>query len=167
MYETLQTAQVPIDTKVVEVAFDSPLERGVLLLDRQMSMASTPVGDGHDGLSQPRHARLEARHPASRLASPPIDREAEQVEGGRALARGCPLAGAPEGQQAGLFRVQAQSVPLEATPQDTHYPFRVVLPLKADGKIIGIADQVCLALHPREHVALEPLVEHVVQVDVA
>ena len=33
--------------------------------------------------------------------------------------------------------------------------------------VIGKADQACLALHPREHVALEPLVEHVVQVDVA
>jgi hypothetical protein len=41
-----QTAKVAANAEIVEVTLDAPRERGVLLLDRKVSMATTPVGDG-------------------------------------------------------------------------------------------------------------------------
>jgi hypothetical protein len=45
-------------------------------------------------------------------------------------------------------------------------PLCVVLPLEGDDKVIRIADYLRLAPKPRPNVALEPLIEHVVQVNV-
>jgi hypothetical protein len=58
----------------------------VLLLDRQMPMASAPVGDGRDGPSQSRLARLERRRPLTPASSAPVKGEPEEVEGRRELA---------------------------------------------------------------------------------
>ena len=41
--EHRQASAIAVDAKVVEVAGDTPRERGVLRLDRLMSMAATPV----------------------------------------------------------------------------------------------------------------------------
>jgi hypothetical protein len=49
--EQQQTSQVATDAEVVEVALDAPRERGVLHLDREVSVATTPLGDGLNGPS--------------------------------------------------------------------------------------------------------------------
>jgi hypothetical protein len=49
--EQKQTAKVAADAEVIEVAPHAPRERDVLLLDRQVSMAATPIGDGLNGPS--------------------------------------------------------------------------------------------------------------------
>jgi hypothetical protein len=44
--EPLDGVNVSVHSKVVHVPFQPPYKRGVLLFDRQVSMAATPVGDG-------------------------------------------------------------------------------------------------------------------------
>src|SRR6202142_2590373 len=169
-HQLAQTSHVAVDAKVAEVTLDAPRERGVLLLDRLLPMASAPLGGGRRGPAHgapARRARLEARHPTARLSTAPMHRETQKVESCRALAARASRVGTPEGQQAGLFRMKAQSVPLEAQSQDPHHPFRVVLPFEADDKVVGVANQLCLSLKSREHVALAPLVADGVRGEVA
>jgi hypothetical protein len=149
------------------VPVDASHERGVLLLDRQVPMASAPVGDGRDGPSQARPARLERRHPSASPSSPPIEGEPEEVEGRRSLAARLPRRRARERQEPGLVRMKAEPEPLEAMSHYGHHPLRVVLSLETDDEIVSVPDQVRLASHPRKDVALEPEVEHVVKVDIA
>jgi hypothetical protein len=70
---------------------------------------------------------------------PPVDGKSEKIESRRALAVRLTLAGSCEWQEAGLVRMQAKPVPVEALPQGTHHPLRVVLPFEADDEVIAVA----------------------------
>src|SRR4051794_26499330 len=83
--EHQQTAKVAADAEVVEVASDARRERGMLRLDRQVSMASTPFGDVLYCPSQPRMPGLAHHPPSAAPGTPPVQREPEEVEGGRAF----------------------------------------------------------------------------------
>src|SRR5206468_2625743 len=103
--DQLQTTKVAVDAEVVEVTLESPAERCVLVLDRQMSMASAPIGDGLDGPSEARTPCLAPYHPSSIPGATPIQGESEKVEGGRTLATLLPCQRTPEEQQARLVRM--------------------------------------------------------------
>jgi hypothetical protein len=74
-----------------------------------VSMVATPVGDG---LNRPSQASLPglAHHPPSTASRTlVVQREPEEVEGGRTFAAGLRCRRSPEGQEAGLVRMQSQS----------------------------------------------------------
>src|SRR5262249_44830164 len=155
---------VAVHPEVVVVAHQPPLERGVLLLDRPVPMASAIVGDGRDGPSEARPARLEARYPSTCPAPPPVKREAAEVEARRSLALRLIARRATKEEQAGLVRMQLQPVPLESLRQHLHHPLRVVLSLEGDHEVIRVPDQARSAPEPRSDVVLEPKIEHVVEI---
>jgi hypothetical protein len=49
--ELLQPLRITIDAEVVEMALQTSTQSGVLVLDRSMPVATTPIVDSHFGLS--------------------------------------------------------------------------------------------------------------------
>ena len=64
--------KVSSNPEVVEVSLKSPRQRSVLLWNRQVTMATTPVGDGLLGPSQAPHAGLAGRLPTSIPTGPSL-----------------------------------------------------------------------------------------------
>src|SRR5262249_8656135 len=125
-----QAAKVPAHAEVVEVALDASRERGVLHLDRQVSMATTPV---RDVLYRPSQACMPslARHPPSAAPSAlPVQREPEEVEGDRTLAAPLRCRRSPERQQARLVRVEGQPESNHPLAEHIHHALRVFLQLE-------------------------------------
>jgi len=62
------------------------LERCMLHRNREVSMASTPLGDGLDRPSQARMPGLTPHPPTTSTGSTPIERKPKEVEGTRTFA---------------------------------------------------------------------------------
>src|SRR5215471_10477072 len=73
--ESQETPNVATHAEVVEVTSQTSTERGVLCLNRLMSMASTPVVDGLLGPSQARPPSLAPHPPVTFTGTCPIERE--------------------------------------------------------------------------------------------
>jgi hypothetical protein len=72
----------------------------------------------------------------------------------------------PERDETGLSRVEGETELAESLRQHFEHPPSVVLPREADDEVIGVPDEKRVALQARLDVALEPLVQHLVEVDV-
>jgi hypothetical protein len=72
----------------------------------------------------------------------------------------------PEGHQAGLLRVQFQSVFLESPEEHRIHFLRVFLIFEAEDIVVGKPHQQGSALHARFDTLQVPTVQHVMQVDV-
>jgi hypothetical protein len=70
----------------------------------------------------------------------PIEREAQEVKGGRTFTPLLPRRWSPKWQQAGFVRMQGQPKALHPLTEHRHHPMRIVLSLKTDDKIIAVAD---------------------------
>jgi hypothetical protein len=68
--------------------------------------------------------------------------------------------------QTRLGRVQPQPEPGKALGQDLQDPPGIRLGGEDQRRVIGIADEARRATQPRSNLAFEPLVQHVVQVDI-
>src|SRR5262245_19635381 len=107
--EPQQTPKVAADTEVVEVAAQTSSERGVLGLNRLVSVASTPVVEGLLGPSEARPPGLAPHPPTTLSGTRPIAREPQKVEGGQTFAVVLLLWWTPKGQQPRLVWVESQS----------------------------------------------------------
>src|SRR5678815_2649280 len=132
---------VSVHAEVVEVPCDASRERGVLLLDRLMSMASTPVGDGSYEPSEARCSCPDPWHPSSTPSSAPVVREPEEVEGCASLAVLLHPLGTSERHHAGFLGMEPHPISFEALPQRSEHLPRVGLVLKADHGIVRVPDQ--------------------------
>src|SRR5450432_4169530 len=153
---------VPVDAEVVAMTVQFPRERGVLRLYRLVSVAPTPVVDGHCCPSLARLASSETEPPKSAATSLPIGSEAEEIEGGRSLASLFPVTRASKWKQPGLIRMQFQAKPLESLTEHRHHTPRVVFPLETDREIIRVTDETHAPAQSRAHFGLEPDIQHVV-----
>jgi hypothetical protein len=122
-------------------------------------------------MARPRRARrvlhLACQPPTPLPGSPPVQREPQEVEGGRTFALLLPQRRSLEWHQASLVRVESQ--PLALHPQRQHLPHALgIIPtLETDDEVIGVADEAGFTPQTGLHLLCEPPLEHVVQVDVA
>src|SRR5258708_28343791 len=80
MPKALQVVDVSVHPEVVDVTLHFSHERGVLLLDRQVPIVSTPYMHSLYGPRQPCTPGLARHCPTSRAGSPPIPAEPEEIE---------------------------------------------------------------------------------------
>ena len=164
--EPQQATKVAAHSEGVIVALQALPERGVLHLYRLMPMAPTPGVEDLLGPSEARPPCLTPHLPATRTGTHPVAREPYKVEGGWTFTALLARWGTPKGQPPRLVRVQGQSKAPQPFVEHRQPPSCFLLTLEADDEVVTIADQGCLAPQPRLHLCLEPLVEHVVQIDV-
>ena len=127
-------------------------------------MTSAPLGSGLDGPPEAHTPSSEChpQRPASRTS--PVRREAEEVEGG--APRVVAVVRRPKRETPGLLRVEGEPVLRKPLPEHLPHSLRVLLVLEAQHEVIRVAHQRAAQAKPRLDLALEPDVEHVVQVDV-
>jgi hypothetical protein len=93
--------------------------------------------------------------------------EAKEVEGPRIIPTVTRLGSRPpERYESGLLRVEIEPVPRKPFREHLRYPTRVVLPGEDEYGIVRKADEGRRAPQPRLHDVLEPLVQHLMEVDV-
>jgi len=98
-HQTSKASLIAIHSKVVEVSADPPHERGVLLLNRIVPVAPAVLGERAERSTLARTHGLAPHHPLAPAGLPPVVREPEEVESGRAPSV-LPLLGSGEGQKA-------------------------------------------------------------------
>src|SRR5262249_22552694 len=84
---TGQAPEVTLHPEVVVMAPQTTAQRGVLHLHRLVPVAPAPGVDGPDGPSQARPPCLAPQPPTAPPGPPPVQREPQEVEGGRTLPR--------------------------------------------------------------------------------
>jgi hypothetical protein len=129
---------VAVDPEVVEVAPQAPMERGVLILDRLMPMAAAPVVDGLLSPSEAHAPRLAPHPPVPVPGSPPIEREPDNVKGGRTFATLLRLGRRPKRQQPRLVRVQGQPKAPQPLVKHRHHPPCIILVFETNHKVKGM-----------------------------
>src|ERR1044071_8271881 len=127
---------VSVHAEVVEVPCDASRERGVLLLDRLMSMASTPVGDGSYEPSEARCSCPDPWHPPSTPSLTPVVREPEEVEGCVSLAVLLHPLRTSERHHAGFLGMEPQPVSFETLAERSEHLARVSLVLTDDPGLV-------------------------------
>jgi len=123
----------------------------MLHADRQVSMASTPIGRDLDRPLQARRPGLAPHTPATTPSPPPVEGEPEEVEGGWTFPASLTRRRSPERQEAGLVRVQGQYEARHPLVQQRQHALRVVASFEADDEVIGIPDQDRAAAKQRQH----------------
>jgi len=167
--DLVEASGVAVDAEVLAVPVQLPGERGVLLRSREMPVAPAPLADPEQGLAEARPLGLHGRDPVPFAGRPPVEGEAEEIEGTwrrrtRSLIR---PTRAGKGNDARLVWVQREPEGRHPLPQPRHHALRVLLRREADDEVIGIADESRVPSQPRAHLTLEPEVERVVQIHVA
>jgi hypothetical protein len=157
---------VPTDGEVVHVPLDAPRQRRALLVDRAVPMATAPVVYRLDRLREPRAPSFTCDSPSCSLHGPrPPPGETEEVEGARTST--VRASRPPEIEQPGLFGMESKAEPSHPLLEHAHHPLGVLPVREPDHQVIGVANERCPSEQPRFDLALEPQVEHMVQVHVA
>ena len=78
--QAMEASGVTRNAEVVHVPVEPARERCVLILDREMPVAPTPLVDEPDSSSEARASSLERHAPQSGETSSPEDREAEEID---------------------------------------------------------------------------------------
>ena len=115
--EAIDRVSVAYDPEVVVVTPQASRERRMLLLDREVSVAPTPVVHGAYRPCQARRPCLARHLPTPSSGSAPIQREAEEVEGVRTLPALLTLRRWPKVDQTSLVRMKVQPVLLHPFAQ--------------------------------------------------
>src|SRR5437867_9878437 len=167
--ELPQTPEVRRTSVVLIVASEYRVESPALLRDRIVSVALTPRRRPFEAPAQslPHGPNMDREVPPP---APPTDMgKPEKVKGPRLRPRPrFPLRQrvAPKLQQPCLLGVERQPILLESLPQHCQHFLGILPILKTENEVVGVPDFTRLPAQPRLHHVLEPLVEHVVQVDV-
>src|SRR6266700_7273655 len=165
--EPRETAIVRRSPVVLVVAPEFGIERRGLMLDRVVPMVLAPLRH------RLRTASKACAHgpDVNRKPPPPAARthmrETEKVEGRRLPRVGTARTRrAAERQEPRLLGVERQTIPRESLGKHFQDPLRVLAILKAEHEVIGVPNLGSHAAQARLHLVLEPLVEHVMQVNV-
>src|SRR5262249_34880373 len=111
--------------------------------------------------------RFPLDDPVSCSVSSPEMSEAEQVKATWPWRSGVSVVAPwPERHQLCFVRVYRQAVLLHAPGKHVHHAPCIVFSLKANNKVVRIADEEGAPSQARFHIPFEPLVEHLVQEDV-
>src|SRR5262249_35917803 len=105
--------------------------------------------------------------PVSRPRSLPVDRKAQEVECGRTFGTPMFTSRSLDGHQARLVRVQLQAETLETFTEHRHDSTRILFVLEAQHEIVRITHDLDAPFQTRSHHFFDPLIEDVVQVNVA
>jgi len=125
----------------------------------------TPLPDSFSGAPQSLRRRLSFHYPSSLPPSRPVVGEAQEIE--RAVTRAIVMQLWPtELDQLRLRRVNRQAVPPEPLGQHRHEALCITFQFAAYYKVICEPDQKTLPLHARLYVPFEPLVQHLMEVDI-
>ena len=156
---------IPGDTEVGEVALQLLGKFGLLLGKRAVAVDPTPLANSLEPPIETRACRFPFDDPFAFLRPPPIVGEAQKVEGPRTLSIG--TLRSPEGHQTRLVRVERQPILCEAFTEHPQHPFCILLILEAHDHVVSEANHEGTTPHARLHLGGKPLVEHIVEVDVA
>src|SRR5579884_3739900 len=146
-----------------------PVQRFLLRIHGIVPMLATPRCYRFQTTSEPFPHRANMNREIPFPASLTDMRESEKVESCRlpparflGFGQGLP----PKLHQPSLVRMQRQSVFLEPLLQHIEYFLGVLPILKAENEVIGKTDLIGFASQPRLHLGLEPLIEHLMKIDV-
>src|SRR4051812_7836347 len=129
-----------------------------------MPMTSAPLGRGLDGPPKTRTPSSACHPPRSRLPRAlPVQRETQEVKSG--APRATAVARRLERKAAGLLRMEGQPEPLEPLLEYTPHPLCVVRAFEPKHEVIRISHERTAPAQLGLDLALEPHVEHMVQVD--
>src|SRR6266571_8935341 len=162
-----QTAVVRRPSVVLVVAPEFGIERRGLILDRVVPMLLAPLRHRlHTAPKAFADSPNVNREPPPSAARTDM-REAEEIEG-RGLWRigAARERRASERQQPRLLGVQRQAKLCESLGKHLQDTLRILAILKAENEIIGVPNFGGHAAQARLYLVLEPLVEHVVQVNI-
>jgi hypothetical protein len=164
--EALQRGSVPGDPIVGIMARQLAPERAVLLRDREVPVRPAPAPDGPKRPSDPVLGRLALDDwiPSTRLA--PIVSEAKEVESLRSAFMATMRPRPPERYETSFLRVEFEPVLRKPFRKHLRYSTRVVLSGKDEDGIVRKADEGRRTPQSRLHDVLEPLVQHLMEVDV-
>src|SRR3989475_639305 len=165
--EPLETAIVWWSPVVLVVAPEFGIERRGLMLDRVVPMVLAPLRHRpHTASKAFAHGPDVNRKPPPPAARTHV-RETEKVEGRRLPRVGTARTRrAAERQEPRLLRVERQTILCESLGKHFQNPLRVLAILKAENEVIGVPNFGSHAAEARLHLVLEPLVEHIVQVNI-
>ena len=165
--ESLKTAIVRRSPVVLVVAPEF-IERRGLMLDRVVPMVLAPLRHRLRTASKAcAHGPDVNRKPPPPAARTHV-RETEKIEGRRLPHVGTARTRrAAERQEPRLLRVERQTILCESLGKHVQDPLRVLAILKAENEVIGVPNFGSHAAQARLHLVLEPLVEHIMQVNVA
>lgn len=123
-----------------------------------VAMCFAPRRGGREAALQALFHRLSLNRKSTSSTSCSEVREAEEIERGRLPPRQLRLllGHAPKLNKAGLLWVECQPVFLKSLGEHLEYFLRIFLILKAEERIIGVADFEGFALETRCHLVLEP-----------
>ena len=165
--EPLETAIVRRSPVVLVVAPEFGIERRGLMLDRVVPMVLAPLRHRpHTASKAFAHGPDVNRKPPPPAARTHV-RETEKVEGRRLPRVGTARTRrAAERQEPRLLGVERQTLLRESLGKHVQDPLRVLAMLKAENEVIGVPNFGSHAAQARLHLVLEPLVEHIMQVNV-
>ena len=160
----LQPKPIACNAVIGVVASNFPAQLPVLLHNRCMPIATTPLVDSFQSSAQalPGRLVLDDPFPPTRLA--PVVGKAQKIEGPRSLPLGATRS--PECHQLGLVWVDRQSVLPEALGEHPSHLLRVLLELKAHNRVVRKACDERTTSQSWFHFLSEPLVENVVEIDI-
>jgi hypothetical protein len=154
------------DAVVGAVPPDHPRQASVLFAERTVQISPAPLGHGSERSSITVFRRYL---PHDVLAPPrpsPHVGKAKEVESRAHGHRMTPMwAFEPEVYEACLGRMELKAIPAEPLAQHVQQSLAGRVVLKGNHRIIGISNQQASAMEPRSHHALEPFIQHMVQVD--
>jgi hypothetical protein len=138
-----------------KVAFEFPTQSFHLHPQWLVQVLPTPLADGLETAAKPLARGLSSNHPSPVPRLAPVMGKTQKVEGARrcALAPGVarPVRWLSKRHQAGLLRVQLQSLLLESPEEHRIDPLRVFLVLEAeDNRSVGKSDEPVSALQGLE-----------------
>ena len=146
---------------------DHSRQMGVLLAERTVQVSSGTIDHGSQGARIPVFRRDLAHHVLAPQRLAPHVGKAKEVEG-RPRCRGVkPLrAFEPEVHEARLGRMEREPEPSKALAEHGEQALAGRSVLAGHHRVISIANQLASAFQPRARHRLEPVIQHVVQVDI-
>jgi len=174
MAKVAERPQVADNGKIPEVPQQLPLECRPLLANWFMPVSAAPLSDAFESAPEAVRGGLLLHHPKSLAGRGPIVGEAQQVEGvgpGACIAvvvGRCrvPPVRSSEINQPGLLGVKRQAILRQPLRQHVENSPRVALLLEDDDHVISITNKGRMAGKSGHDLPHEPLIKHLMQVDV-
>ncbi len=130
-----------------------------------MPIATTPLGDPFESSTQALTSRLWLDDPIPSTSPAPIVGKAQKVKGPRLGPSGATRS--PKCHQPGLVRVEHQSILTQTLGEHSQYLLRILLELNAHDRVVRKPQDERTTSQSRFYLLGAPLVENVVERDIA